>query len=460
MKHRLFYFSFLAALGCTAIANAQVQNDCTTMYWGSQTHYNFVQTPDMYTATPNEYQPVFINYVGCSGAAHLKKDVTTTYVYNLLHKADSAKALNEDGKKLYQMLAVIQSVEKGKNGSLTKSGAEEMHNIGARMLTNFGGVLSRPCLKLSAVNEGKIIQSMEALLTGLNHKIDAPGCEKPDYKDDDNLSPQLASKVLADYFEKGDWKDNVETVLDTKKPKSINEKFFLRFFKPDFVDALDDAAQTKFVLDMYNLSLVTGLIQEEVMQTGKTVDEMDIRSFFSCSEVEAFSKVSAAELYYKGGPGDDKTGVQVRAAAPLLVNFLNTTDAYSLSKTIGADIRMTTPEVVASFATLMNLKNVSNASSDPAKFDKDWKIEETLPLSANIQWILYQGTTPDTRTTYLIKFLLNEREVTIDGLKMASYPYYKWDDVKAYYTKRLSEELEITKLNDNMHTYLVNMKKQ
>ena len=54
--------------------------------------------------------------------------------------------------------------------------------------------------------------------------------------------------------------------------------------------------------------------------------------------------------------------------------------------------------------------------------------------------------------------LMNEKEVTIEGLKAVDFPYYKWDDVKAFYTKKLNDDWDVEKLSDNMHNYLMNLK--
>jgi len=58
----------------------------------------------------------------------------------------------------------------------------------------------------------------------------------------------------------------------------------------------------------------------------------------------------------------------------------------------------------------------------------------------------------------MVKFLLNEKEVLIDGLKSPTAPYYKLDDVKAFYIKKLNDEWDVEKLSDSMHAYLMNLK--
>jgi hypothetical protein len=52
-----------------------------------------------------------------------------------------------------------------------------------------------------------------------------------------------------------------------------------------------------------------------------------------------------------------------------------------------------------------------------------------------VQWILYKKNASED---YSVKFLLNEKETTINGLKTKNFPYYNWSDVRAFYMKKLN----------------------
>lgn len=455
MKKSLFYLSALTSLVLTNSVKAQ--NNCSNQFWGSQSLYTFTQP--VYTPVPQEYEPIFINYIGRNGASHLVKDVTTTFVYNILQRADSAHALKVDGNKLRKMLTLIQTIEKPKLDNISLEGANELRGIGTRMKVNNANVFKKGgCIKVSAFKQERMIQSAEALLAALGHKLDDPACDKPDYNDDDNLQPLAATPSLKEFALSGEWKDNVENIRDAKRPENFNIRFLTRFFETKFFESLDDNTQNKFIADMYDLSLVTNSIKREITQAGYTWAQLDIRSFFTCEELELFDKLNSAAEFYKSGPGNDKAGIQVRSAVPLLVNFINTTDAYSVAQNVAADVRFTTSESIASLAALMNIKGANKESADIYKFDKVWVASDIIPLAANIQWILYRGTTPDTRRDYLVKFMINEVEATIEGLKTKTFPYYQWEDVKAFYLKKLNDEWDVEKLSDNMHNYLINLK--
>lgn len=111
MNKKLFYLSVVTLLIGVNTAKAQETN-CALEYWGSHTQYspqNISITPP-----PADYKPVFINFIGRNGAEHLVKDISTTFVFALLQKADSARALKVDGRKLRKMLLTLQTIEKDK----------------------------------------------------------------------------------------------------------------------------------------------------------------------------------------------------------------------------------------------------------------------------------------------------------------------------------------------------------
>lgn len=456
MNKKLFYVSVVTLLIGINAAKAQETN-CSLEYWGSHTQY--LPQDISITPPPSDYKPVFINFIGRNGAEHLVKDISTTFVFALLQKADSAHALKVDGRKLRKMLLTLQTIEKDKLDRISLSGAIEEKGIGTRMLALYGNVFAKKkCVEVSAIKEDRMIQSAEALLSGLKHTLDEPACDRPSYNDDDNLNPFATSPALIELTKTGDWKDNVDNIRDQKRPENFNIRFLTRFFEQGFFDKIEEPDQNRFINDLYKASTVINSIHREIVQAGFTLEQLDIRSFFTCSELALFNMLNSAEEYYKAGPGGDKAGIQVRATVPLLVNFINTTDAYLISPNVAADIRMTNAETITSFAALLGIKGASKESADIFKFEKVWKAEEVIPLSANIQFILYKGQSADTQRDYLVKFMMNEKEVAIEGLKTSTFPYYKWEDVKTFYTKKLNDEWDVEKLSDNMHNYLMNLK--
>jgi len=66
------------------------------------------------------------------------------------------------------------------------------------------------------------------------------------------------------------------------------------------------------------------------------------------------------------------------------------------------------------------------------QYNKHWSPEAIIPLSANIQWIVYSNG-----ADYLVKVLLNEKEAVLP-VQTKHAPYYEWAEVKKYYLDKLN----------------------
>ena len=57
----------------------------------------------------------------------------------------------------------------------------------------------------------------------------------------------------------------------------------------------------------------------------------------------------------------------------------------------------------------------------------NWLAFWEIPMASNLQMIFYRSK----KGPVLVKFLYQEQERLLRGLKPVSGPYYRWDDVKA-----------------------------
>ncbi|MBQ3882799.1 MAG: histidine-type phosphatase, partial [Bacteroidales bacterium] len=55
-----------------------------------------------------------------------------------------------------------------------------------------------------------------------------------------------------------------------------------------------------------------------------------------------------------------------------------------------------------------------------------WFATDFVPFAANLQMIFYKNKSGNV----LVKFLVNEKETLLRGLKPETGPYYKWETVK------------------------------
>ncbi len=413
--------------------NSLIAQKCSNFSLGTKTPYKSQQVK---TNTPlNNYTAVFINHVGRHGARHLTKDVNASLPYNLLMKADSSDALTAEGKRLKQMVLLLEKIEKKDFKSISQLGKIEQQEIAKRMLINNSTVFknSSPVVKIRVTKEVRTVQSADAFLNGMKQKINTEDLTKE--VDDTTLRfYDLAPSYLA-YEKNGNWKTSFTKLQQLEKYSNITQEVCKRFVTSGFLENLSNEDKDEFASDIYGFATIINSIEKEIQDAGLTVEQVNFQSFFSCKELDILSKINEAEDFLLKGPGMDANGIQVKIAAPLLTDFIKTTDGYIQTRAVNVQLRFTHAEAIAPFAALLDLASAAKAINNISNINSVWNASAVVPLSANIQWILYKKNGSDD---YLIKVLLNEKNTAIDGLKTKNFPYYNWGEVRAFYLKKLN----------------------
>jgi multiple inositol-polyphosphate phosphatase/2,3-bisphosphoglycerate 3-phosphatase len=166
---------------------------------------------------------------------------------------------------------------------------------------------------------------------------------------------------------------------------------------------------------------------------GYAAKSLDFRMAFTPQQLQWFAFINGAEDFLEKGAGRDTAGIQATVATPLLANFIITTsEVVEHTKQTDAILRFTHAEAISPFATLLGIPQASVPAASIYQYTKHWSPEAIIPLSANIQWIVYSNG-----ADYLVKVLLNEKETSLPVATQVA-PYYKWEDVKKYYIGKLN----------------------
>lgn len=447
MKRSLLFILFIVGYHTAALAQS-----CDADFLGTKTLYK--NPAQKYTPAPAGYSPVFINHVGRHGARHLTKDIKTTFAYNLLMQADSANALTADGKKLKQMVIALQKVEKGSTKFISAEGKDELKGLGERMYLNYGNVFKgQPNLSVAITKEVRTKQSADAFLQGLNSKL--KDTATTNFYNDDTALRFYDISTAYKSFE--DSVDNSSVMLALQKIShfdKLNKTVTARFFTADFLakQALKGEQEEKFTSDVFGFATIVYSLKEEIEQKGYKPADLDFKSFFTCDELKKLGELDSVDENLKKGPGTDNNGIQVRIAVPLLVDFIKAADEFITSRKYNARLRFAHAETTAPFAALLQISSADRATTVASKLNDTWHSADVIPLSGNIQWVFYKKK---GAPGYLVKVLLNEKEVHIDGLNKAAV-YYKWSDLRALYMGNLTK-LGV-KLSDDMGAYLASVK--
>lgn len=425
--------------------------NCKDPFLGSKTLYQSQQ--EKYSVPPKGYLPVFINHVGRHGARHLTKDVNTAFIYTLLLQADSANGLSDKGKSLKEKILRLERIELGNVKSITAEGKSEQHGLADRAYDNYSNVFDvpKPVIHITYTKEIRTAQTSDAFLMELKTKINEPLIIKQ--LNDTTLRFYDLSPTYLTFKETGDWLKHMQQLKTSVKYNEVAKEVSQQFFSAAYFKTVNQKDQQKITSDLFGFVTIFYSLKKEVEDAGYTLEEVDMKPFLSCTQLSLLAKVDNAEDFYLKGPGEDINGIQVKIALPLLADFIRSTDDYIKNKSVNAQLRFCHAETIAPYATLLGLTTSLAPGQKGKSIDSSWDAASIIPLSSNIQWILYQKQGSEN---YLIKFLLNEKEMAVAGLATKTFPYYNWDNVRSFYMK-IMQGFNVS-LTTNFSKYLQEVK--
>ncbi|PSL25948.1 histidine-type phosphatase [Chitinophaga ginsengisoli] len=436
--------SLLVILSLVFFSRAHAQEK---KFLGTKTPYPFKAAT--YTPPPAGFTPVFVNYVGRHGARFLTKAGVDIKVQALLQEAQRSAALTPLGVQLLAMTNRFLTIEQNNYENISLLGAAEQAGIGERILKNNGPAFKGRGLDVEVTHKVRTRQSAAAFLTAFkNYPGDktihaAPADTAENVLRFYDLSPAyLAFKETPAVRERA---DSLERDARTAK---VVQALWKKVFTPSF--ALQREKALTFAQGLYDLYSVQFSIPLEMKAKGYQPDSINFGIAFDASSLAWLSFINDATDFYEKGPGLDTLGIQVTVAAPLLADFLNST-AAAINGHLQKDaiLRFTHAEAISPFATLLGIRAASHPAVAVRQYAEHWQASGIIPLSANIQWIVYANG-----GHYLVKVLLNEREVRLP-VKTAHFPYYQWEDVQQYYVDKLRKIG--TAPDADMHRYLLGL---
>ena len=435
----LFLFVQLVLLAATA-------QQCKEPFLGSKTLYS---NKNSNTAAPKGLTAVFVNHVGRHGARHLTNDVFGSEIWQLVSKADSAGALTNDGQALKEKIKRLQKIEEKKVKSISEEGKLEQQGLAERMYKNYSAVFDQPepVINIAYTKEIRTLQTSNAFMDELLTKIHKPSLTKK--INDTTLRFYDLSPAYLQYKKKGSWTESLAQLKNSLHYNDLAKTIAGRFFTKEWIARLTEQDLDEFTSGLFGFISITYSIQEEIKEAGYINSDLDMTQYLDCKQLQILRNIDNAEDFLLKGPANNLNGIQVSIAAPLLDDFIKTTDDYIANKSTQAQLRFSHAETIAPFAAILSLTTAAKTTNDPASIQKLWDAGEVIPLSSNIQWILYRKNGTDK---YMIKFLLNEKETAVIGLTTKTFPYYEWSAVKKFYSKKL-ENLKFTP-GENYYDYL------
>ncbi len=393
----------------------------------SGSNYMAYQAPTKaLTKAPKGYEPFYMSHYGRHGSRWLINENDYTSVIRVFRRANELGKLTPLGKEALAKLERFIPTTKGRLGELSDIGEQQHHGIGRRMTENFPEIFSGKDAEVDARSTVVVrcILSMTAEceeLTAFNPKMKMHNdvSESFQYYLNHNFSQRLRDAS----------RDRGSIVDEYKKKYTHPERFCRALFNDESYWNDEDFRPRSFMRAVFNV--ITN------MQSHGNGEDM--WNLFTTEECYDLWKIVNIDWYLGYGAAPQTGGIMQFNQADLLHNIIETTDTIMASKTFknGATLRFGHEVCVMPLACLLELDSCGRQVQDLDHLEDYWVNYRIYPMACNIQLVFYRSK-KQKDAPILVKALLNEKEATLP-VPTDQYPYYKWEDLRAYYVKRLKE---------------------
>ncbi len=370
--------------------------------------YEFEPIAD--TPPPDGFKPFYISHYGRHGSRNLTGSAVSD-VMNALEMADKRAAPTETGRSLLADVRKIAAVHHEMSGQLAARGAWEHRRLARRMAERFPEVFLRPRrVRCRSSVSPRVLISQANFTMAL--KDAAPQLEF------DFATGERHHKIINPLHWARMGKPDVAT-----RSEKISESFAREWIDPKplvariFTAGNPPKKPLKFAQSLFECASICQCCRCEL-------DGIDIYRFFEAGEIAALSRTLSARHYLAMGNSEEFGAFVSASEAPLARDIAARAEAAIADDRIAADLRFGHDSGLWPLAGFLDLEGPGDRvkAADSLSACPAWK---WLPMAANFQMILYRNAQGEI----LVKFLWNEREMRLRGVKPVSGPYYRWSDV-------------------------------
>lgn len=390
------------------------------VYYAYPENETGVQTP-----APKGYQPFYISHLGRHGSRYLVNDREYKGALDVFAEAHKDKALAPQGEDVYKRLCLVWEEAEGKSSALSPLGVRQQRGIAGRMYGAFPCVFSGSALisarSTTVVRCALSMAAFSMRLKELNPalRIEMESCDKyMQYLD--QYSPESNAFKAA-----GEWREQYRKFEESHvKPD--------RLVSPLFSDSSYILKKVNPKGVMWVLFTIAGNMQNMETQVSffDLFEEQELFDLWQCGNYSHYVSSANSAL---------NRGVNFSNARPLLKNILESAEDYISSGNNGATLRFAHDGNLIPLTLLLHLEGCYESISEPADFYKVWNNFKVSPMAANIQIIFFRREGSKGIDDILVKFLLNEKETLVPPVSGDILPYYRWEDIKAFYLTLLDE---------------------
>lgn len=411
--------------GCFVMASAQdAREEILQNVALSGSNYVAYRGPQKsLTKATKGYEPYYLSHYGRHGSRYLIGDTDYDWPIQTLQRADSLGKLTALGQDVLRRMRLIREESRKRTGELSPLGAEQHRQIARRMYERFPEVFRGDvCIDAKSTIVIRCILSMENELQEFVKK-----------------NPQL--HITHDASEHDMYYMNQpDKQLDAKKLTQRGRMTLDEFSKDIFDDSrvlqslFNDMDYVRY--DMDGSRLVSLLFKHASnLQSMELRKEMTLYDIFTKEELYQQWQQTNAWWYVTYGPSALSGGVQPFSQRNLLRNIIHQADSCLQLDRPGATLRFGHETMVMPLVCLLNLNGYGEQHELKDVERSGWHNYNIFPMGANVQFVFYRNKKKGG--DILMKVLLNEDETTLPLADQSMAPYYKWDDFRDYYLRKL-----------------------
>lgn len=375
------------------------------------------------TPAPEGYEPFYISHYGRHGSRFQGSEKRYVSALRRLQVADSLHNLTPYGQQLLPQLTLLREYARGNGGQLSTIGVAQHHDLAQRMYHNFPEVF-QPGTSISA-RSSVVSRCRASMLSFTGSLLECDSTLSITAETDSafmqyiaNDTPELKALDCDTAFWYPDYGAYARQHL------SLGRLMDTLFVHPEGLDSLMTFAELYY--------LAVGMEDLDLPQ-------VELSGLFTPQELfDAFRCINY-RMYMCNGACPRNQGIPQRCAHNLLHNIINSADSALSDRSV--TLRFGHDSHLLRLLALMSVHNAANQETDPERYWCAWQSSVLSPMAANLQLIFYRKSQTEAssqRDEVLVKLLLNENEVLLDGdIQPLSGPYYRWSDLRAFWLSRM-----------------------
>lgn len=387
-------------------------------------YFAYPQPTAPLTPSPAGKQPFYISHFGSHGSRYHNGPEVYDAPYKVLAAADSVGKLTELGRDVMNRLHQVRQDADERWGELTPLGAQQQRDVARRMMERFLEVFcNNPDVAARSTSTTRCILSMEnALLQiALQHPLFM-------HQDATQRDMHYLNSQVRRLF---------SLRLD-RKSQACFDAFAQHYTDYSHLThtLFSDTAYVRQHVDAEDFGNSLFLVACDLQNT-ELRDDMALFDVFTAEELYHSWKRENAWLYVNNGAATTNKGIKPFSQRNLLRKMIEQADSAMKETMPMVQLRFGEENGIIPLVCLLDIDGYGLATDDLELLEREgWVSYRMAPMGANVQWIFYRSGTDDEDV--LLKVLLNEHEAVLP-LPADRAPYYRWNDFRDYYLKKLDD---------------------